>query len=98
MNYAGTILTFDLVEGEYGSMEARVEIDSDRFEGTMDVLNYDTTMPFTAERKYIDGPRRSARPIAGIDFTLRRSGEDAWVNTAGRCRKRGVRINETQCS
>lgn len=50
MAYEGEVLTFDLVEGEYGPMEARVEVRGDRFEGTMDVLNYDVTMPFTAER------------------------------------------------
>lgn len=51
MDYEGKTLTFDLVESEYGPMEASVEVGSDRFEGTMDVLNYDVTMPFTAERE-----------------------------------------------
>jgi hypothetical protein len=51
VDYEGETLTFDLVEGEYGPMEARVEVSGDRFEGTMDVLNYNVTMPLTAERE-----------------------------------------------
>lgn len=51
LTYQDSTLTFDIEGASAGPMEATIEVREDRLEGSIDVANYGTTIPFSATRK-----------------------------------------------